>query len=123
MDSIPAPAEDDRPLNQPETVTLDPGEKATVTYEAKQRTGGGFVLPILALSKHPESVYKATVDDSELIYPESAVPPTDIDDKAITFAPAYSFSRTLTCEVTNLSDARRRYTVQPIGFERTGGGE
>ena len=123
MNSVPKPAENDRPLNQPETVKLDPGERATVTYTAQQRTGGGFVLPILAISKHPDSVYKATVDDSEVIYPESAVPPTDIDDKAITFAPAYSFSRSLTCEVTNLSDAKRRYTVQPIGFEKLGGGE
>ncbi|WP_418283910.1 hypothetical protein [Halorubrum sp. DTA46] len=123
MNSIPAPDENDRPLNQPETVTLDPGERATVSYEAHQRTGGGFVLPILGMTKHPDSIYKATVDGSETIYNESAVPPTDVDDKTVTFAPAYSFDSSLTCEITNLSDARRRYTVQPIGFEKTGGGE
>lgn len=120
MRSVPEPMPGDRPLNHPETVQLDPGEKATVTYTAKKRTDGGFVLPILAMSKHPDSVYKAMTDSDNVIYPEASVPPTDVDDKAVTFVPAYEFEQELVVQMTNLSDSTREYTSQPIGFEKVG---
>ena len=123
MRTVPQPDPGDRPLNQPQTVRLDPGERVTVKFTATQRTGSGFVLPMLAMSKHPNSVYAAKVDDDEVIYPESSVPPTDIDDKQITFMPAYEFAEKLVVTMANLSESTRRYTCQPIGFERSNGGD
>lgn len=120
MNSVPQPEPDDRPLNHPDTVRLDPGEKVTVTYTAKKRTNGGFVLPALGMSKHPDSVYSAEVD-GETIYPEASVPPTDVDDMGTTFLPAYEFSQELVVMMVNLGDSTRDYTCQPIGFERSGG--
>lgn len=120
MRSIPEPQPGDRPLNHPETVVLDPGERATITYTAKQRTAGGFVLPVLAISKHPESVYKAQTDDGNVIYPEASVPPTDVDDKSVTFLPGYEFDQELEVTISNLSQSTREYTSQPIGFEKGG---
>lgn len=120
---IPRPQPDDVPVNQPEKVILDGGQRARIRYRPVQRKTDGFVMPIVAVSKHPESTYRAKFD-GQLRYGPSSIPPTDIDDLAVTFLPAYEFERELEIVVTNTSSSTTRtYHIQPIGFERAGGGD
>ncbi|GGM26826.1 hypothetical protein [Haloarcula argentinensis] len=113
---VPEPTANDVPYNDPITRLLDAGEQMAVTFSpTKQVTQ--FILPILAISKHPESSYEAWMD-GERVYGPAPVPPTDIDDLAATFIPARRFSSSLTIYVRNLSETTtRRYTVQPLGWE------
>ncbi|WP_280585381.1 hypothetical protein [Halorubrum sp. Boch-26] len=121
-DVVPAPSADDIPVNEPVTVDIGAGQQATVTYTARQRTNEGFVLPTVAVSKRSQSSYEISADD-EQIYGPAGIPPTDIDDLAVCFVPAYEFEQELEVQVTNLSDTSREYHIQPMGYERVGGGE
>lgn len=113
---VPEPSANDVPYNDPITRILDPGQQLTVTFEPTQQVTQ-FILPILAISKHPESSYEAWMDGKR-VYGPAPVPPTDIDDLAATFIPARRFSSSLTVYVRNLSDTTtRRYTIQPLGWE------
>lgn len=122
-DVVPPPAADDIPVNEPVSVSIGAGQQAIVTFTARQRTNDGFVLPIVAASKYSQSTYQIDVDDDGTIYGPSQIPPTDIDDLAVCFVPAYEFEQELEVQVTNLSDTQRTYHIQPIGYERTGGGD
>ena len=123
---VPLPDEHDVPVNEPLSTTLAGGERATFTYQPSQQTTPGFVMPIVAASKHAESSYTVWFDDRQ-VYGPAPVPPTDIDDLAVTFMPAYEFNDELRVRCENLSaTTTRRYTVQPVGYEkvdRQGGGE
>jgi len=116
---VPEPAADDVPYNDPITRTVDPGEQLTVEFSPTQQVTQ-FILPLLAISKHPASSYEAWMDGKR-VYGPAPVPPTDIDDLGATFIPAHRFSSSLTIYVRNLSDATtRQYTIQPIGWEVSG---
>jgi len=120
---IPAPSENDKPINEPLTTQLGPGERATFSFEPRQQTTPGFVVPIVAASKAPESSYTIWFDDRKVFGP-SSVPPTDIDDLGVTFMPAFEFEDELRVQVENISESTTRdYTVQPVGFERVSEGE
>lgn len=120
MRAVPQPSENAIPVNEPETVRLEPGQRATFTFTPSQRKTPGFVLPTLLGSKHPETVYKVWLDGS-LKFGPAAVPPADVDRGGVTFAPAYEFSEELRVQVTNTSEAStRNVTVQPIGWEKSG---
>ncbi|QCP90395.1 hypothetical protein [Haloarcula marismortui] len=116
---VPQPAADDVPYNDPISRSLDPGSQLTVTFEpTKQVTE--FVLPILAVSKHPNSSYEVW-QDGEKIYGPAPIPPTDIDDLTATWLPARRFSSKLRIIVRNLGDTTTRtYSIQPIGWEVSG---
>ncbi|MEA5388336.1 hypothetical protein VB779_15690 [Haloarculaceae archaeon H-GB11] len=116
MTVVPRPREGDVPYNDPITRSVDPGTKLTVTFTPKQQVSE-FVLPILAISKHPESSYEVW-KDGERIYGPAPIPPTDIDDLTATWYPARRFSTDLKVICRNLSDTTaRNYSVQPIGWE------
>ena len=106
---------------EPVTVDIGPGQQATVTFTARQRTNDGFVLPTVAVSKRSQSSYEITMDDEE-VYGPASIPPTDIDDLGVCFVPAYEFEQELEVQVANLSDTEREYHVQPIGYERRSNG-
>lgn len=113
---VPEPAADAVPYNDPITRLLDPGEQMKVSFTPTQQVTE-FILPILAMSKHPASSYEAWMD-GQRVYGPAPVPPTDIDDLVPTFIPARRFSSSLTIFVRNLSETTtRRYTVQPLGWE------
>jgi len=112
---IPKPSPNDIPLNHPTQVTLDPGEQATLRYEPKQNVTA-FKLPVVAVSKYRESTYRVKLD-GEVVYPETGIPPTDIDDLTPVFVPAYSFSQYLEIRIKNVSESTRTYHVQPLGWE------
>ena len=114
---VPQPDADAIPFNSPVSVTLDPGEQATVSYQPEQRDAE-FRLPVVAVSKHPDSSYEVKLDQTNRYGPAS-VPPTDIDDLTVTFVPALTFKDSLVVIVTNLaaSSTTRDYVVQPIGWE------
>ena len=119
---IPSPSEEAVPVNEPLSTTLDGGQRATFRFQPEQQTTSGFVVPIVAASKHPESSYTVWFDDRKAFGP-AAVPPTDIDDLGVTFIPAYEFADELRVRVENLSDATtRRFVVQPVGYEKVSGG-
>ncbi|QZP37750.1 hypothetical protein [Halobaculum magnesiiphilum] len=121
-DVVPAPSEFDKPVNEPLTVELDGGERATFTYAPRQQTTPGFVVPIVAASKYTESSYTVWFDGRQ-VYGPAPIPPTDIDDLAITFLPAYEFEEQLKVRCENLSEnTPRRYTVQPVGYEKVNQG-
>ncbi|WP_256402422.1 hypothetical protein [Halorubrum salinum] len=119
MRIVPEPNPGDVPLNEPVGVELGTDEQATVTFTASQRTNQGFILPILAISKYSGSTYEVTLDEDQ-IYGPAPIPPTDIDDLAVCFVPAWEFDQKIEVTVSNLSDIQRVYHIQPIGFERTG---
>lgn len=122
MNTVPVPSEDAIPINQPVSVRLDPGERATFTWTPQQRQTAGFMLPALYASKSPEMTYRVWLDDS-LVFGPSAVPPADVDRGGVTFLPAYEFTQELRVQVTNTSDATtRNVTVQPVGWEMPRGG-
>jgi len=119
---IPPPSENDKPINEPLSTRLDPGQRATFTYEPRQQTTPGFVVPIVAISKSPESSYTIWFDNRKVFGP-SSVPPTDIDDLGVTFTPAFEFEDKLRVQVENISEnTTRTYTVQPVGYERVSEG-
>lgn len=120
-DVVPAPSAEDIPVNEPASVDIGPGQQATVTFTARQRTNDGFVLPTVAVSKRSQSTYEITMDEEE-VYGPASIPPTDIDDLGVCFVPAYEFEQELEVQVANLSDTEREYHVQPIGYERRGNG-
>jgi hypothetical protein len=113
---VPQPSPDDVPYNDPVTRRLGTETKLTLTFRPVGSTSE-FVLPTLAISKHPESSYTAWMD-GEKVYGPAPIPPTDVDDLTVTFMPARRFSSKLTVEVKNLSDTTARdYSIQPVGWE------
>jgi hypothetical protein len=119
MNPVPEPAPDATPVNEPVSVRLDVGEQATVTFETVQSVSD-LMVPIVAISKHPESVYKVSSDGTRR-YGPADIPPTDVDDLSVCFVPALRFDSKLTVEVTNLSSSTRNYHIQPVGWEPFGG--
>jgi hypothetical protein len=119
MTVFPQPADGDLPFNEPATVTLGPDELAQLEFTPQQNSTT-FVLPILAVSKEPGTEYRVKAD-GEVVYGPASVPPTDIDDLQVTFLPARKFETSLVVEVANVGAKEHRYTVQPVGWETTGG--
>jgi hypothetical protein len=116
---IPKPDGDDIPLNHPTQVTLANGEKATIKYEPTQQVTE-FRIPVVAISKYRDSTYKVRMD-GETVYPESGIPPTDIDDLVPAFVPSYAFDKKMKITIKNLSSSTRTYHIQPIGWEVNNG--
>ncbi|WP_058365232.1 hypothetical protein [Haloparvum sedimenti] len=118
----PEPAADDIPVNTAAEASIGAGQRAIFTFTATQRVHEGFRLPILAASKRSQSSYEILLD-GDRVYGPSPIPPTDIDDLAVCWVPAHEFQQEIVVKISNLSDTERRYTVQPVGFERVGGDE
>ncbi|PSP38288.1 hypothetical protein BRC71_06335 [Halobacteriales archaeon QH_7_65_31] len=118
---FPRPSSGAIPFNEVVTVQLNPGEQATVTFEPVQSVSR-FQLPVVAISKFPQSSYEVRADGQQRFGPAGA-PPTDPDDMAATFLPALEFSDELEVTVSNLaaSSTARTYIVQPVGWEPMGG--
>ena len=116
MTVYPEPGAHDIPYNDPISRELDGGQKLTVEFEPAQRVTE-FVLPILAISKHPDSSYEVWLD-GEPVYGPAPIPPTDVDDLVTTFYPAKRFATRMKVIVRNLSaNTPRSYSIQPIGWE------
>jgi hypothetical protein len=117
MMTWPLPSDDAAPVAEPESVTLGPGEQATITYEP-ELSDATFVLPTLAVSKRPASSYEVVLDD-EIVWGPAAFPPTDIDDMETVWIPSREFTDQLRVQITNLEadGAERDYYVLPVGFE------
>ncbi|MFB6087855.1 MAG: hypothetical protein ABEJ85_04980 [Haloarculaceae archaeon] len=96
---------------------LDSQEEARLTFHPV-RSPAEFLLGTVAISKRPESEYEVRMDD-ETVYGPAPIPPTDIDDLAVTWSPAREFNQSLEVIVRNLDDTTgsRRYSLQPIGYE------
>jgi len=113
---VPTPDADHTPYNNPVSRRLGPGQQLTVTFAPQSRITE-FYLPMLGISKYPNSSYEVWMDD-EREYGPSPVPPTDVDDMGPVWIPAKQFRSELRVIVRNLSDSTSRtYTVQPIGWE------
>lgn len=114
---VPAPSPDDRPFCEAVTVDLSTNEEFTATYYPSQNDAM-FRVGAVAMSKRPESEYEVWMDQ-ERVYGPSSIPPTDIDDMAMTFLPARGFRQSMTVIVRNLKSTTgtRRYSVQPVGYE------
>ncbi|GGK63509.1 hypothetical protein [Haloarcula sebkhae] len=116
---VPEPSPSDVPYNDPISRKIGPGKQLVVTFEPTQQVTE-FILPTLAISKHPNSSYEVWRDD-EKVYGPAPIPPTDIDDLTATWIPARRFSSKLRIIVRNLSETTARtYSVQPIGWEVSG---
>lgn len=118
MGIVPAPDEDDIPVNEPLSADVGGQQKATFEFEVTQNVSK-VMIPIVAATKFDQSSYKVKID-GRTIYGPKEVPPTELDDKAVCFLPARSFSQKLTVVVHNLrasGSAARTYHVQPIGYE------
>jgi len=113
---VPQPKADDIPFNDPISRQLNGGQKLIITFDPTQRVTE-FVLPVLAISKHPQSSYEVWLDGQQ-VYGPAPIPPTDIDDLTVTFLPAQRFEASMKVIVRNLSDnTPRSYSVQPVGWE------
>ncbi|GAA0648773.1 hypothetical protein [Salarchaeum japonicum] len=117
MQVVPEPGANDAPVHETETVTLEPGQKATITM-SPSTSGNLHYLPVVAISKHSLATYKIEVDGT-LRFGEAGVPPTDPDDLDTTFLPALQLQRTLKMTVKDVraDGAPRRFIVQVIGWE------
>jgi hypothetical protein len=120
VNPVPTPEPSATPVNEPATVRLEGGEKATVEFSTVQAVTE-LVVPIVAISKHPQSTYVVSSDVRNR-YGPADIPPTDIDDLQVCFIPALTFDTSLTVEVTNLGASPRDYSIQPIGWEPLSGG-
>ena len=100
-----------------DTVDLDPGQQAAITFTPDQ-TGTVFRCPTVAISKFADSRYRITMDDSEEWGPEQ-FPPTDVDDMAVVWIPAKRWESQMVVTITDLrgSGNTRTYHVQPLGWE------
>ena len=119
MTVVPTPPANATAINEPVTVRLQGGEQATVDFETVQAVTR-LQVPIVAISKRPQSRY-AVKSDGTLRYGPAEIPPTDIDDLSVCFIPALEFEDTLSVEVSNLGGGAADYHVQPIGWEPPGG--
>lgn len=118
MQVIPEPDPEDLPFNDSLAETLQAGERLTATFEPEQ-ADSEFVLPVLAVSKHPLSTYEVRLD-GESHYGPGPVPPTDVDDLEVTWVPAPNFEQSLEVVVRNVDDVPHTYVVQAMGYERGG---
>ncbi|MFD1588716.1 hypothetical protein ACFR9U_17190 [Halorientalis brevis] len=102
-------------LCEPETVALDPGQKATITVTPKQSsTTLRIVTP--AMSKFKDSSYRVELDGNT-VYGPAALPPTDVDDMAGMWRPAKRANNDVKLIIKNLSSNPRTYHTQLVGWE------
>ena len=116
---IPEPSATDTPFLEPYTVTVPAGSKAVVEFTPEE-SQSVFYLASVAISKEAETTYELR-DDGTPMYGPAAVPPTDIDDSAVTWVPCQRFRDSLSVIIKNVSSAERTYTVLPMGYETTEG--
>lgn len=112
---VPQPDPDAVPFNNPAEVELDQNQRGTITFTPTQ-SSTTFYLPTLAISKFANTTYEVHAD-GEAIYGPAPVPPTDVDDLAVTFIPAQTFDRELKVIITNSGTPTRTYSAQPLGWE------
>lgn len=103
-------------FNEATSVTLDPGQKGTITFEPEDRQSD-YYLPMLAASKIEDSEYEILTDGTTTFGP-APIPPTDIDDDNQTFIPPETFSDYCDVEISNLGSNTQTYIVQAKGWER-----
>lgn len=120
MNVVPRPNEEDVAFNDPYTVELEDGEEAEVTFSPEQ-SGSTFYLATVAISKIRGTIFELE-DDQTPMYGPANIPPTDIDDLTITWAPCKQFEDSLTVYIRNFTGSAQTYHIQPIGFERADGG-
>ena len=101
----------------PESVDLDTGEKAVVTYEPEQ-SSSVYRIPTVAASKRSGSTYTIWMDDNRVWGP-AAIPPTDIDDLVPVWTPSKRLTTSMRVEVANVAETGgvRTYHVLPVGWE------
>jgi len=118
-DLVPCPAPTARPVNEPATTTLSPGETAEVSITPSKRVTS-VRFPTVAVSKAPYSIYELRVDNDEK-YGPARIPPTDVDDLQTCFIPALKMTRELLVKITRTSSAGndQTYHVQPVGWEES----
>lgn len=123
MKVVPEPEPGDIPVNEPLSASIDGQQKATFKWKLTQNVSK-VQIPVVAATKYDQTSYKVWCDGGSPIYGPREVPPTELDDKAVCFMPARSFSSELKVEIVNLRDsgtAARTYHVQPIGWEENSG--
>lgn len=106
------------PITEVETVMLDDGTKAKITF-LPDESGSTFYVPVVAASKRAESSYEIVFDGAQSTkFGPAAIPPTDIDDLAAVWTPPKEFTDKVTVTIKNLSnDDGRVYHAQLLGWE------
>jgi hypothetical protein len=115
---VPQPAAGDSPVNEPITRDVAAGTRLTARFVPEQRNTT-FVLPIVAVSKRPNTTYEVRMDGNT-VYGPAPVPPTDPDDLGVVWMPARQFSQSLEVVIRNLGSSERPYVIQPVGWEEVG---
>jgi len=118
---IPQPNAEDVAFNDPYTVEIDHEKEAEIKFTPEQ-SGSTFYVAAVAISKVRDTVYEIQDDGSEMFGPAN-IPPTDIDDLTVTWVPCKQFETSMTVYIRNFTGSPQEYHVQPIGFERSEGGE
>ncbi|MFC7204719.1 hypothetical protein ACFQJC_14460 [Haloferax namakaokahaiae] len=111
--SATEPDANDVPFNEPVTVTIPAGSKATITV--RTAADGVFNVDMLAISKRPNTTYTAEFDGVERF--DAAIPPTDIDDSSVTWKPPHKFSKRMKVVIRNFGSTSEIYHCQPRGWE------
>lgn len=112
---VPEPEPQDTPFNEPYTVTLQGGQRATIEFTPEE-SGTVFYLATCAISKETQTTYEIQQDQTPM-YGPSYIPPTDIDDLVATWTPAKTFRTSLTVIISNTGTTERTYHIQPVGYE------
>ena len=106
----------DNAYNEVQKVSLNDGQKATITVTPRGRTSE-FFLRDCAISKYSGSLYTVELDGRK-VYDQEPIPPTDPDDSTDTFTPPKKFETEAVIVIKNASGTSHDYIVQLAGWER-----
>ncbi|SEN04309.1 hypothetical protein SAMN05216388_1001230 [Halorientalis persicus] len=106
------------PVNTTYSAVLSPGQKVTATF-TPTTSDTTFYMPVVAVSKHPDSAYTITADGTTIFGADQAIPPTDIDDLSTCWWPPREWDTKLEVTAKRLSSATgdEMYHIQPVGWE------
>lgn len=118
MNVVPEPDGNDVSVHETASVDLEPGQKVEVVMQPDSQ-GSLHRIPIVAVTKHSDATYQIDIDGNTERFGPSPVPPTDIDDLAVTFLPALRLQNELRIIVRDVRSTGnpRQYVMQVIGWE------
>lgn len=119
MFTTPIPEPSAVSVNVTETVTLNTGQKGTITFTPEAITSR-FQVAMVAVSRYPDSTYEVRFDGTTGYGDQnvgSARPPTDVDDQGVTFVPCQNFEQRMEVIIRYTGSSERTFAAQVIGWE------
>jgi hypothetical protein len=109
------------PVHVAETVDVPANSRGTITFTPRE-SGTVFYIPTVAVSKRSLTTYEVVADDT-VRFPQSGVPPTDVDDFGPVFFPSLEFRDSAEVLIRNVDSITQSYAIQVSGWEQQERGE